>query len=58
MLPGCAVTKMSRQSWEVLRNCEQKVNIEEKLARPLHRNLVITLGKLSLRQLVIWLLKS
>jgi hypothetical protein len=40
-----------------MRTCEQKVNNEEKLTLTFHRNLLILLGKLPLRQIVIKLLK-
>jgi len=35
-----------------VRTCEQKVNKEEKLALTFHRNLLILLGKLPLRQII------
>jgi hypothetical protein len=38
---------------KMLENGEQKMNIEEKLTLGLHRNCVILLGKLPLRQIVI-----
>jgi len=41
----------------MLENGEQKLDTEEKLALALHRNLLILLGKLPLRQIVIKLLK-
>jgi len=40
-----------------LKNSEQTVNTEEKLALAFHRNCLILLGKLPLRQIVIKLLK-
>jgi len=42
---------------KTLKNGEQKLNMEEKLALALHRNLLILLGKLPLRQIVSKLLK-
>jgi hypothetical protein len=42
---------------KTLKNRKQKVNTEEKLALALHRNLMILLGKLPLRQIVIKLLQ-
>ena len=41
----------------MVENGEQKLNMEEKLALALHRNCLILLGKLPLRQIVIKLLK-
>jgi len=41
----------------MLENGEQKLDTEEKLALALHRNLLILLGKLPLRQIVTKLLK-
>ncbi len=35
-----------------VRTCEQKVNKEEKLTLTFHRNLLIVLGKLPLRQII------
>jgi hypothetical protein len=42
---------------KMLENGEQKLNTEEKLTLALHRNCLILLGKLPLRQIVIKLLK-
>jgi len=42
---------------KTLKNGEQRVNTEEKLTLALHRNCLILLGKLPLRQIVIKLLK-
>jgi len=42
---------------KTLKNRKQKVNTEEKLALAFHRNCLILLGKLPLRQIVIKLLK-
>ena len=42
---------------KTLKNLEQNLNTEEKLALALHRSLLILLGKLPLRQIVIKLLK-
>ena len=42
---------------KTLENHEQKVNTEEKLTLALHRNCLILLGKLPLRQIAIKLLK-